>query len=68
MNLASGTCGGGTAAYRSPEQAKGKPVDRPADIWALGVVLYAMLTGYAAYAGETLTDVIAALISRSPLK
>ena len=52
----------------SPEQAKGKLVDRRADIWAFGVVLYEMLTGYAAYTGGTLTDVIAAVISRSPLK
>ena len=56
----------GTVAYMSPEQAKGKPVDRRADIWAFGVVFYEMLTGHAAYTGETLTDVIAAVISRSP--
>jgi eukaryotic-like serine/threonine-protein kinase len=69
MNLAPGTqLGGGTAAYMSPEPAKGKLVSRRADIWAFGVVLYEMLTGYAAYTGETLTDVIAAVISRSPLK
>ena len=56
----------GTAAYMAPEQAKGKPVDRRADIWAFGVVLYEMLTGRAAYPGETITDVIAAVVTRDP--
>jgi serine/threonine-protein kinase len=56
----------GTAAYMAPEQAKGKPVDRRADIWAFGVVLYEMLTGRAAFTGETITDVLAAVLSRSP--
>ncbi len=56
----------GTAAYMSPEQAKGKAVDRRADIWAFGVVLFEMLTGRTVFAGETATDVIAALIRSEP--
>ena len=56
----------GTAAYMAPEQAKGKPVDRRADIWAFGVVLYEMLTGRGAFSGETVTDVLASVIEREP--
>ncbi len=56
----------GTAAYMAPEQARGKTVDKRADIWAFGVVLYEMLTGRAAFAGDTITDIIAALVSREP--
>jgi eukaryotic-like serine/threonine-protein kinase len=56
----------GTAAYMSPEQAKGKPVDRRADIWAFGSVLYEMLTGKMAFSGETVTDTLAAVIMRDP--
>ena len=54
----------GTAAYMAPEQAKGKPVDRGADMWALGAVVYEMLTGKAAFDGETVTDVLAAIVTR----
>ena len=52
----------GTAAYMSPEQARGKTVDRRADIWAFGVVLWEMLTGRRLFAGETVTDTLAAVI------
>jgi serine/threonine-protein kinase len=56
----------GTAAYMSPEQAKGKPVDRRADIWAFGVVLYEMLTGRQMYSGETVSETLAAVIKDTP--
>jgi hypothetical protein len=56
----------GTAAYMAPEQAKGKAVDRRADIWAFGVVLYEMLAGRSAFAGDTVTDIIAAVVTREP--
>jgi eukaryotic-like serine/threonine-protein kinase len=56
----------GTAAYMSPEQAKAKPVDRRADIWASGCVLYDMLTGKMAFHGETVTDTLAAVIRAEP--
>ncbi len=56
----------GTAAYMAPEQARGKPVDRRADIWAFGCVLFEMLTGQRAFNGETVTDVLAAVIEREP--
>jgi Tol biopolymer transport system component len=56
----------GTAAYMSPEQAKGKPVDRRADIWAFGCVLYEMLTGKKAFAGEGVTETLAAVLKNEP--
>ncbi len=56
----------GTAAYMSPEQARGKNVDKRADIWAFGVVLYEMLTGRPAFRGETTTDVLAAVVKEEP--
>ena len=56
----------GTAAYMSPEQAKAKPVDRRADIWAFGCVLYEMLTGRQAFTGETVTDTLASIIKEEP--
>ena len=56
----------GTAAYMSPEQARGKQVDRRADIWAFGVVLYEMLTGEQLFAGETVSDTLAAVLRQEP--
>ncbi|HEX4615450.1 MAG TPA: protein kinase [Stellaceae bacterium] len=56
----------GTAGYMAPEQAKGRPVDRRADIWAFGVVLYEMLSGRTLFAGETLSETLAALLTREP--
>jgi serine/threonine-protein kinase len=56
----------GTAAYMSPEQAKGKPVDRRGDIWSFGVVLFEMLTGRQLYSGETVSDVLARVLEREP--
>jgi serine/threonine protein kinase/Tol biopolymer transport system component len=52
----------GTAAYMSPEQARGKTVDRRADIWAFGVLLYEMITGRRAFAGEEMSDVLASVL------
>jgi serine/threonine protein kinase len=54
----------GTAAYMSPEQAKGKAVDRRADIWAFGVILYEMLTGEQLFVGETIADTLAHVITK----
>ncbi len=51
-----------TAAYMAPEQAKGKPVDKRADIWAFGVVLFEMLTGERMFHGETTTEVLASVL------
>jgi Tol biopolymer transport system component len=56
----------GTAAYMSPEQARGKAVDKRTDIWSFGIVLYEMLSGRAAFPGETLSDTIAAILEREP--
>lgn len=56
----------GTAAYMSPEQARGQVVDKRADVWAFGCVLYEMLTGRAPYGRSTVTDTLAAIIEREP--
>src|SRR5689334_17397044 len=56
----------GTAAYMSPEQARGKRIDKRTDIWAFGCVFFEMLTAKRAFAGETTSDVIAAIIERRP--
>ncbi len=56
----------GTAAYMSPEQARGKPVDKRTDIWAFGCVLYEMLTGQASFQGEDVTEILAAVVKGSP--
>ena len=54
----------GTAAYMSPEQARGRPVDKRTDLWAFGVVLVEMLTGAPLFAGDTVSDVIAAVLTK----
>jgi len=56
----------GTAAYMSPEQARGKSVDKRADIWAFGVVLFEMLAGRQLFTGETVSDMLAAVLTREP--
>ncbi|HEX6883715.1 MAG TPA: protein kinase [Planctomycetota bacterium] len=56
----------GTPTYMAPEQARGKGIDRRVDVWAFGCVLYECLTARRAFAGETLTDVLAAVLEREP--
>src|ERR1700676_3774913 len=56
----------GTAAYMSPEQARGKSVDKRTDIWAFGCVLYELLTARQVFRGETFSDIIAAVLEREP--
>jgi Tol biopolymer transport system component len=56
----------GTAAYMAPEQARGKAVDKRADIWAFGVVVYEMLTGQRLFDGETISDTLAAVLKEEP--
>jgi serine/threonine-protein kinase len=56
----------GTAAYMSPEQARGKPVDKRADIWAFGAVLYEMITGRQLFRGDDITETLASVIMKEP--
>jgi len=56
----------GTAAYMAPEQARGQRVDKRADIWAFGVVLYEMLTGERLFQGKTTSDVLASVLTKEP--
>lgn len=56
----------GTAAYMSPEQARGRSIDRRTDIWSFGCVLFEMLTGKPAFTGETVTDTLAAVLTKEP--
>jgi serine/threonine-protein kinase len=56
----------GTGAYMSPEQARGKPVDRRTDVWAFGCVLYEMFTGGKAFAGDDITETLAAVVRGEP--
>jgi len=56
----------GTAAYMSPEQARGKPADRRADIWSFGVILFEMLSGRRLFDGETISDTLAAVLKTQP--
>jgi eukaryotic-like serine/threonine-protein kinase len=56
----------GTAAYMSPEQAKGRTVDKRSDLWAFGCVLYEMLTGHRTFDGEDVSDTLAAVLRGNP--
>src|SRR5438034_7516688 len=56
----------GTAAYMSPEQARGKPLDKRTDIWSFGCVLYEMLTGDKAFNGEAISEILAAVMLKEP--
>jgi len=56
----------GTAAYMSPEQARGRRLDKRTDIWSFGCVLYELLTGRQAFGGDNITDVIAAIVTKEP--
>jgi len=56
----------GTAAYMAPEQAKGRPVDKRADIWAFGVVFYELLTGQRLFRGDDISEILAGVIKEKP--
>jgi eukaryotic-like serine/threonine-protein kinase len=65
-SMAGGDAIAGTPAYMAPEQARGLAVDKRADIWAFGIVLYEMLTGSPPFTGETTTDILAAVVREEP--
>jgi eukaryotic-like serine/threonine-protein kinase len=56
----------GTPAYMSPEQVRGKPVDKRADIWAFGCVLYEMFTGHRLFDGDSITEMLAEVLTKEP--
>jgi len=56
----------GTAAYMSPEQARGKPVDKRADVWGFGCVVFEMLSGFRPFEGDTISDTLAAVLAKDP--
>jgi len=56
----------GTASYMSPEQSRGKPVDRRTDVWAFGCCLYESLTGHKAFDGETVADILSKILQLTP--
>src|SRR5262249_30659196 len=56
----------GTAAYMSPEQARGRTLDKRTDLWALGCVLYEMLTGEPAFGGDDVTEILASVVKSDP--
>lgn len=56
----------GTAAYMSPEQARGRAVDKRTDVWAFGCVLFEMLTGTRAFQGDDVSDTLASVLAREP--
>src|SRR6185436_6190373 len=56
----------GTAAYMSPEQARGKPVDKRADIWGFGCLVFELLSGVRPFDGETVSDTLAAVLAKEP--
>src|SRR5262249_19662185 len=56
----------GTTAYMSPEQARGRAVDKRTDIWSFGCVVFQMLTGHTPFGGETISDTMAAILEREP--
>src|SRR5438876_752327 len=67
--LVSATAGGvilGTAAYMSPDQARGQKADKQSDVWAFGCVLYEMLTGQPTFRGQTVTDILSSIIRSEP--
>jgi serine/threonine protein kinase len=57
----------GTAAYMSPEQARGQPTDKRSDVWAFGCVLYEMFTGRRAFEGDDVSDTLAAVLRSEPV-